>query len=874
MVTQEIRALFLNYFQKQDHIVVPSAPLIPHHDPTLLFVNAGMVPFKNVFTGLEKSSYSRAASAQKCLRAGGKHNDLENVGYTSRHHTFFEMLGNFSFGDYFKEQAIFYAWTFITKELGISPERLWVTVFAQDQEATSLWRKIAGLPSEKIIPIGTSDNFWSMGEVGPCGPCTEIFYDHGPQIQGGPPGSPEADGDRFVEIWNLVFMQFDQQTSEKRVPLPQPSIDTGMGLERLAAVMQGVCDNYDTDILKALVEGAAHILSVDPHPHNRASLKVLADHTRAGAFLIADGVLPSNEGRGYVLRRILRRAMRHGYLLGAREPLLARLLPLLIERMGAAYPELGRAQTLLTTTFDLEERRFQQTLEQGLALLSRELSLLPAGQPLAGDVAFKLYDTFGFPLDVTEDILREQGLSLDLKGFEEAMAQQRMTARAAWSGSGERALDSVYLELQEELGETRFLGYTQEDGRGQVQVLLQEGERVSSLKPGESALLIVNQTPFYGESGGQMGDTGFWETSGGACGIVQETQKKAGMILHKILLEKGVLEVGQEILLRVDVKRRQSLRLHHSATHLLHQALRQLLGTHVTQRGSLVAPEKLRFDFSHPHRLEPKTLRDIEGLVNAQIRSNWPVTTRLMTPEAATQEGALALFGEKYGEEVRVVTMGEGGCEDAPFSVELCGGTHVERTGDLGFFKILSESGIAAGIRRLEAAVGEAALEEVQSMSHTLGEAAEFLKTTPSQVAEKLKTLLLEKKALQQELQSARQAALQEGHETTPLPEGGHFLFCETRGLNPQEMKGVVDRLKSQLTEGVMAVGQVEGEKTTLVLGVLGGQFDAGVLLKELLSSYGARGGGRSDLAQGGWSGDPSLSSVISTLKERLGCAL
>jgi alanyl-tRNA synthetase len=564
--------------------------------------------------------------------------------------------------------------------------------------------------------------------------------------------------------------------------------------------------------------------------------------------------------------------MRHGYLLGAREPLLARLLPLLIERMGAAYPELGRAQTLLTTTFDLEERRFQQTLEQGLTLLSRKLSLLPAGQPLAGSVAFKLYDTFGFPLDVTEDILREQGLALDLKGFEEAMAQQRIAARAAWSGSGERALDSVYLELQEQLGETRFLGYTQEDGQGEVQVLLQEGERISSLKLGESALLIVNQTPFYGESGGQMGDTGFWETSSGACGIVQETQKKAGMILHKILVERGVLEVGQEILLRVDAKRRQSLRFHHSATHLLHQALRQLLGTHVTQRGSLVAPEKLRFDFSHPHRLEPKILREIESLVNAQIRSNWPVTTRLMTPEAATKEGALALFGEKYGEEVRVVTMGEEGFENAPFSVELCGGTHVERTGDLGFFKILSESGIAAGIRRLEAVAGEAALEEVQSMSHTLDEAAEFLKTAPSQVPEKLKGLLLEKKALQQELQSARQATLQEGHEPISLPEGGSFLFYQTRGLNPQEMKGVVDRLKSQMTEGIIAVGQVDAEKTTLVLGVLGERFDAGVLLKELLSSYGARGGGRSDLAQGGWSGAPTLSSVIGVLKERLGC--
>lgn len=870
MLTGQIRTHFLDYFRQQQHIIVPSAPLIPQGDPTLLFVNAGMVPFKNFFTGLELSPAPRAASAQKCLRAGGKHNDLENVGYTSRHHTFFEMLGNFSFGDYFKEEAIFYAWHFITHELGLSPDRLCVTVYAEDQEAATLWKKIAALPSHKIIPIATADNFWSMGDVGPCGPCTEIFYDHGEHIAGGPPGTPEAEGDRFVEIWNLVFMQSEQLPSGERILLPKPSIDTGMGLERIAAVMQGVQDNYETDIFRALIGQATQLTHTPLQPTNQASFKVIADHVRAGAFLVADGILPSNEGRGYVLRRILRRAMRHAYFLGSRDPLLVHLIPTLIQQMGEAYPELGRAQAFIETTFDLEERRFQQTLEKGLTLLTQETASLPSNAPLPGATAFKLYDTFGFPLDLTQDILREQGRCVDEVVFQTLMADQKALARAAWAGSGEQAVDGPFFDLKERFGETAFLGYTQEETRAVIQALLVNGQEVTKLEPGQTGFLIVDQTPFYAESGGQVGDTGSVQTTERAVGVITDTQKRAGLFVHTIEMSKGSLERGQEVLLVVDSARRHALRGHHSATHLLHQALRQILGPHVTQRGSLVTPEKLRFDFSHPSRLSATELTTLEQLVNKEIRRNHPVVTRLMIPNDAIKTGALALFGEKYGDEVRVVSMGSPLSQEVTFSTELCGGTHVTRTGELGFFKITSESGVASGVRRIEAVVGYAAELYVEQMLRITRGAADTLKVAIPQLSEKLERLLAEKRSLAHELQTIGQNTVSSPTKRETLSPGLFFLFQETKSLSIQAMKGLMDALKQEINRGIVMVGQVDQGRSTLLIGVKEVEFDARVLLQTLLIPWGGKGGGRVDLAQGGWIGGPSLESAAQKLIEHL----
>ena len=695
--TNDIRALFLDFFATHDHEIVTSSPLVPQNDPTLMFTNAGMVQFKNTFTGQETRDYNRAVTSQKCVRAGGKHNDLENVGYTARHHTFFEMLGNFSFGDYFKDLAIELAWNLITKEYGLPAEKLLVTVFAEDDQAFDLWKKITGLPEEKIIRIPTHDNFWSMGETGPCGPCSEIFYDHGDHIPGGPPGSPDEEGDRFIEIWNLVFMQFEQITPDERVELPKPSIDTGMGLERFSAVLQGTHDNYETDLFQALINASAEMSGTPVEGDHNVSHRVIADHLRATSFLITDGVLPSNEGRGYVLRRIMRRAMRHAHLMSCEDPLLFKLVPTLVQQMGQAFPELTRAQALISETLELEENRFKHTLDRGLGLLEEETGKLPEGGELPGEVAFKLYDTYGFPLDLTQDALRGQGFSVDLGGFNTAMEKQRADARAAWSGSGDAATEQVWFDIREQNGATEFLGYEVESAEGQIAVMVVDGKVVEDAEDGVEVALVLNQTPFYGESGGQEGDTGIITKEGGATVTITETQKKLGDLhVHLGTLFGGSLKVGDDVQLEVDHDRRSALRAHHSATHLLHAALRNELGDHITQKGSLVAGERLRFDISHPKAMTPEELSVVENQVNIHLRDNSEVLTRLMTPDEAIEIGATALFGEKYGDEVRVVAMGSTDGNEA-FSTELCGGTHARRTGDIGLFRIVSESAVAPG---------------------------------------------------------------------------------------------------------------------------------------------------------------------------------
>src|SRR4051812_41968598 len=726
--TNDIRRSFLEYFEGQGHARVPSAPLVPHNDPTLMFVNAGMVPFKNVFTGLETRPYSTATSSQKCVRAGGKHNDLDNVGYTARHHTFFEMLGNFSFGDYFKDRAITLAWELLTKEWGIPADRLTVTVYHTDDEAFDLWRKISGLPESRIIRIPTKDNFWVMGDSGPCGPCSEIFYDHGDHIPGGPPGSPDEDGDRFVEIWNLVFMQFEQEDNEIVRDLPRPSIDTGMGLERVAAVLQGVHDNYDTDTFKALIAASSELTRTPPDGERKASHRVIADHLRASGFLIADGVLPANEGRGYVLRRIMRRAMRHAHIIGAAEPLMWRLVPALVAEMGAAYPELVRAQPLIEETLKLEETRFRQTLANGLRLLDEATGSMKPGETLPGQVAFRLYDTFGFPYDLTEDALRAQGYGVDRAGFDAAMAEQKAQARAAWKGSGEKASDEIWFDIAEEAGSTEFIGYAGHEGEGQVVALVKDGARVERAGAGDKVAILTNQTPFYGESGGQMGDTGAITGEKGFAAEVEDTSKPLGRLhAHQAVIRSGEVKVGDAVHLKVDAERRARIRANHSATHLLHAALRHRLGGHVTQKGSLVAPDRLRFDFTHPKALTSEDVAAIEEEVNRHIRENDMVNTRLMTPDEAIEAGAMALFGEKYGDEVRVLSMGRGDPleqDGESYSVELCGGTHVSALGDIQLFKIVSESAVAAGVRRIEALTGEAARQWLTERENRLKETA------------------------------------------------------------------------------------------------------------------------------------------------------
>jgi len=867
--TNDIRAAFLDYFARHGHEVVSSSPLVPRNDPTLLFTNAGMVQFKNLFTGLEKRTYQRAATSQKCVRAGGKHNDLENVGYTTRHHTFFEMLGNFSFGDYFKDRAIELAWNLITREFGLARDRLLVTVYAEDDEAAGLWAKIAGLPDTKIIRIATSDNFWAMGDVGPCGPCSEIFYDHGAAIPGGPPGSDDAEGDRFVEIWNLVFMQFEQLNATERVPLPRPSIDTGMGLERIAAVLQGKQDNYDIDLFRALILASAEASGVAPDGEHAVAHRVIADHLRASAFLIADGVLPSKEGRGYVLRRIMRRAMGHAHTMGCKEPLIWRLVPTLVQQMGAAYPELLRAQPLITETLRLEEGNFKQALERGYEELRRLTGnfgdefgpgLDQSQKVLAGSSAFALYDSRGFPLDMTQDILRRHGMSVDAAGFDAEMERQRERSRAAWIGSGEAATEAVWFALREQLGATEFLGYETESAEGVVLAIMRDGTRVAEASLGDDIALILNQTPYYAESGGQVGDTGIVFSPGGAELAVQDTVKKAGDLhVHLGNVTRGVLKEGDAVELRVDGRRRRRLRANHSVTHLLHEALRRRLGEHVTQKGSLVAPDRLRFDFSHPRALSPEDLATIEAEVNERIRANSTVRTRLLTPDRAVAEGALALFGEKYGEEVRVVAMGGASDEDRPFSVELCGGTHVRHTGDIGLFKIVGETAIASGVRRIEALTGAAAEAFVAGEEEILRQAAAALRTGPAELPARIAGVVEERRRLERELAETRRALASAGSSPKTTEKRIGEIAFEGRlvdGVPGRELKSLADDLKRRISSGVVAVVSRADGKAAIVVGVtpdLTGRFDAVELVRLGAEALGGKGGGgRADLAQAG----------------------
>ena len=878
--TNDIRRSFLDYFGGTGHHIEPSAPLVPYNDPTLMFVNAGMVPFKNVFTGLEKRPYSTAVSAQKCVRAGGKHNDLDNVGFTARHHTFFEMLGNFSFGDYFKEQAIHHAWTLITKTWGLAPERLTVTVYHTDDEAFDLWKKIAGLPEERIIRIATNDNFWSMGDTGPCGPCSEIFYDHGDHIWGGPPGSPEEDGDRFVEIWNLVFMQYDQRGPGDRVDLPRPSIDTGMGLERVAAVLQGVHDNYDTDTFKALIAASVDLTGVPAEGATQASHRVIADHLRASSFLVADGVLPSNEGRGYVLRRIMRRAMRHAHLLGAKDPLMYRLLPSLTAEMGAAYPELIRAQPLIAETLEREETKFRQTLDKGLKLLDEATVGMGAGATLPGEVAFKLYDTYGFPYDLTEDALRTQNIAVDRAGFDAAMAQQKAAARAAWKGSGDKASDEIWYDIAETQGGTEFIGYGATEGEATVIALVKDGVAIKEARAGDDLVVLTNQTPFYGESGGQMGDSGTIATLEGAKASVSDTGKPLGRLhAHHAKLEAGSLKVGDTVQLTVDAERRDRIRANHSATHLLHAALRNRLGGHVTQKGSLVAEDRFRFDFSHPKALSAEEIADVEADVNAQIRGNEAVTTRLMTPDDAVAAGALALFGEKYGDEVRVLSMGK--ATDNHYSVELCGGTHVRALGDIALFKIIGESAVSSGVRRIEALTGDAARVWLNSRDEALKASAAALKTSPDDVPARVAQLAEALKKAERELADAKKALALGGTggggggATGPAVEqvgDTAFIAQVVDGLDPKELRGTVDGLKKQVGSGVAMLVAVNDGRASVAVGVTEGVTHNAVdLVKLAVAALGGQGGGgRPDMAQGGGPDGGAADAAVAAVKAAL----
>ena len=861
--TNEIRSAFLDYFGKNGHEIVPSSPLVPHNDPTLMFTNAGMVQFKNVFTGLETRDYKTATTSQKCVRAGGKHNDLENVGYTARHHTFFEMLGNFSFGDYFKERAIELAWNLITDDFAIDKNRLLVTVYHEDDTAFDLWKKIAGLPDDRIIRIATSDNFWAMGETGPCGPCSEIFYDHGDHIPGGPPGSPDEDGDRFIEIWNLVFMQYDQVTPDNRQNLPKPSIDTGMGLERISALMQGSHDNYDTDTFKALIEASGEAANVDPYGPQNVSNRVIADHLRASSFLIADGVLPSNEGRGYVLRRIMRRGMRHAHIMGCQEPLLYKLVPSLVAQMGIAFPELTRAEALITETLELEEKRFKQTLDRGLKLLTEETDRLGDKEALPGDIAFRLYDTFGFPFDLSQDVLRGQGRAVDTDGFDVAMKRQRDDARKAWAGSGDAADDSIWFDIREEIGATEFLGYTSEFSEGKLLAIVKDGARVETANDGDQVSLVVNQTPFYAESGGQMGDVGTLSGEGDTKLTVTDTQKKLGALhVHVGVVSGGAMSVEDVVEMRVEPDRRAGLRGHHSATHLLHAALRDRLGDHVSQKGSLVAPDRLRFDISHPKAIGADEIAEVTDDVNRQIQGNSDVVTRLMTPDEAIETGAMALFGEKYGDEVRVVTMGDRG--NAPYSVELCGGTHVSRTGDIGPFRIVSESAVAAGVRRIEAVTGRAALAQIAETEAQMREVASLLNASSSQVVDRVAALLEERKKLENDLSDVRRKLATGGGAGAPGAgdagvkdvAGVSFAGRVLEGIPARDLKSFADDLKKQIGSGIVAICGTDDGKASLVVGVTDDiidKFDAVSLVRVGSAALGGKGGGgRPDMAQAG----------------------
>jgi len=874
----DIRTTFLDYFGRNGHEAVSSSPLVPHNDPTLLFTNAGMVQFKNVFTGAETRPYSRAVTSQKCVRAGGKHNDLDNVGYTARHHTFFEMLGNFSFGDYFKDHAIELAWNLITKEYGLDANRLLVTVYHEDDDAAALWKKIAGLSDERIIRIPTDANYWRMGETGPCGPCSEIFFDHGEGIPGGPPGTPDEDGDRFIEIWNLVFMQFEEMPSGEKVPLPKPSIDTGMGLERLAAVLQGHHDNYDIDLMQSLIAASAETSGADIDGPHAVSHRVVADHLRSVSFLMADGVMPSNEGRGYVLRRIMRRAMRHAHLMGVAEPLMWRLVPALVREMGQHYPELIRAEPLITETLKLEESRFRRTLERGLRLLEDEVAVLPEKTPLPGDVAFRLYDTYGFPLDLTQDALRAQGRGVDVDGFNRSMEKQRADARAAWAGSGDQATDKVWFGIRERTGATEFLGYGTEIAEGRVEALVVEAAEIDAAHEGNDVAVVMNQTPFYAESGGQVGDTGILIGGDGIEIAVSSTRKMVGDLhVHLGRVQRGTIKTGDVLELRVNADRRDSLRSNHSATHLLHAALRRVLGDHVTQKGSLVAPDRLRFDVSHPKAMSDHEIAQVEMLVNQEVRGNTAVGTVLASPDEAVEQGALALFGEKYGDEVRVVSMGAPREDGHPYSVELCGGTHVSRTGDIGFFKIVAEGAVASGVRRIEAVTGSGALRHVQEQEQAIRQAATLIKVAPAELSSRLSGLLDERKRLERELSETRRAMAAGGapggsevHEVN----GIKFVARALDGVPPKELRGMADDAKKSLGSGIVAIATAADGKAALVVGVtadLVDRFDAVTLVKLGATALGGKGGGgRPDMAQAGGPNAAAVNDAIAAIEKAI----
>ncbi|MBV0892511.1 alanine--tRNA ligase [Paracoccus sp. Z118] len=881
----DIRSTFLDFFERNGHARVDSSPLVPRNDPTLMFTNSGMVQFKNLFTGVEKRDYTRATTAQKCVRAGGKHNDLDNVGYTARHHTFFEMLGNFSFGDYFKEQAIPYAWELLTKDFGIAKDKLLVTVYHTDDEAAALWKKVAGLTDDRIIRIPTDDNFWRMGPTGPCGPCTEIFYDHGPDVWGGPPGSPDENGDRFIEIWNLVFMQFEQFEDGSMKPLPNPSIDTGMGLERIGALLQGKHDNYDTDLMRALIEASAHVTNSDPDGPGKIHHRVIADHLRSTSFLIADGVMPSNEGRGYVLRRIMRRAMRHAHMLGAQDPVMHRLVPALVRQMGAAYPELTRGQAMIEETLRGEEARFRQTLDRGLRLLGDEVARLPEGADLPGETAFKLYDTYGFPLDLTQDALREQGRGVEAAGFDAAMAEQKAKARAAWAGSGETKDAAIWFELADRFGATEFLGYDTDQAEGAIQALVIDGAEAETAAEGAKVSIVVNQSPFYAESGGQVGDTGLIKTETGAARVT-DTRKSGNLFLHIAEVTLGGIARGQGATLSVDSDRRGAIRANHSATHLLNEALRAALGAHVAQKGSLNADDRLRFDFSHGKALTPEELTQIEAEVNEIIRQNTPVETRVMAPDDARELGAQALFGEKYGDEVRVVSMGrkpgsERGANRDTYSIELCGGTHVERTGDIGAFVLLGDSASSAGVRRVEALTGQAALAHLRGAERQLGEIAGLLKAQAGDVVGRVKALADERKALANEVaQLRRELAMGGGAAEAAEKDVGGLKFVARRlsGVSGKDLGVLADQMRGQLSApGAVLAMSDDGGKATVAATVtpeLTEKLSAVEIVQAAVAALGGRGGGgRPDRAQGGApsldAADNAIAAVEKLIAER-----
>ena len=881
MTGHEIRNTFLKYFERHGHKIVKSSPLLPANDPTLLFANAGMNQFKDVFIGAETRDYQRATTSQKCLRAGGKHNDLDEVGKTARHHTFFEMLGNFSFGDYFKDRAIELAWNLLTKDFGLDAKRLLVTVYHTDDEAAGHWKKIAGLGDDRIIRIPTSDNFWAMGDTGPCGPCSEIFYDHGDKIAGGPPGSADEDGDRFIEIWNLVFMQFEQVTKEERIDLPRPSIDTGMGLERVAAVLQGQHDNYDIDLFRALIRASEEATNVKAQGLNRASHRVIADHLRASSFLIADGVLPSNEGRGYVLRRIMRRAMRHAQLLGARDPLMFRLVPALIHEMGLAYPELVRAEALITETLKLEETRFRKTLERGLSLLGDASQALKSGDEFDGETAFKLYDTYGFPLDLTQDALRQRGISVDTTKFSAAMERQKAEARANWSGSGDAATENVWFAVKDKAGSTEFLGYETEKAEGVVTALVKDGALTDSAMEGDEVAIIVNQTPFYGESGGQQGDTGIISGEGFRAEVRDTLKKADGVFAHYAKLVSGALKVGAAAELAVDRKRRTGLRANHSATHLLHEAMRCVLGPHVAQKGSLVAPDRLRFDFSHPKPVSDAELAEVEAMANEIILQNAPVTTRLMAVDDAIASGAMALFGEKYGEEVRVVSMGtalRGDKAGRAYSIELCGGTHARQTGDIGLVRIISEGAVAAGVRRLEALTGDDARRHLDEQDRRLKSVAAALKTPPADVLSRVELLLEERKKMERELREANKKLALGGGGSGEGPEMiGEIKFSGkiVTGIEPRDLKPLATEALQALGSGVAAfIGVSDEGKASAVVGVspdLSASRSAIDLVKLAAAALGGSGGGgRPEMAQAGGPDGAKAEAAIDAVRQSL----